>query len=639
MPIPLKTFVERMTSHWTKTLGNIASYELQNVWEQLGEWFNQHIYFAEAGMPEARTWVVLQPPTGSGKTQGLAVYCSLLPRYYSKDEIPGILILTRRIKEADVLVETINTLAGTEVAVADHSENRAGTEKLFDTPIVVITHKAYTDGIEAVSFEWPWSQKWNDLITWRNGERQLTVIDESLDIVRHAQITKKDIDYVLRAIPEKIWYRYKGQRRTLENLRLYLKELEQERKEPGSAKEEMLWMGEDCMPDIELDPLRRKLKDIEFDKHLLRKEDPIEREQVRKIVDGLLYQLNIILNNWYWYARSQAGHSLNSAFSLLLPNKQGGIILDATASSNLLYKLMFATFVIQPPAEARRYQNVTLHYALGHAVGKSSLLKKPSQSVSSLLASLKKELNDLNRSVLVCCHQALEPTMISLGSDCGFQRFDVGHWQALDGRNDWQDFDTVVLFGLPYLPETWSANTFMALQDVQDTEWLRNSEKRGFKEWRDIRTELELGQLTVSIVQAINRIRCRRVIDVHGNCPDADVFILLPHGDAGRTLLSNIVKQMPGIRLLEWQFETTKREPRRSNHEEALFRYVSSMPVGRYAFRDVAQQLKISGNTSERIAAKLKDPENELSLKLAEKGVQYQVMREGRTQRAYLYKS
>ena len=50
----------------------------------------------------------------------------------------------------------------------------------------------------------------------------------------------------------------------------------------------------------------------------------------------------------------------------------------------------------------------------------------------------------------------------------------------------------------------------MAIKGLQRSIWFQDSRERGFKEIEDVQKELHISQVTVSIIQAINRIRCRR---------------------------------------------------------------------------------------------------------------------------------
>jgi hypothetical protein len=215
----------------------------------------------------------------------------------------------------------------------------------------------------------------------------------------------------------------------------------------------------------------------------------------------------------------------------------------------------------------------------------------------------------------------------------------VGHWNAIDGRNDWQDFDTAVIFGLPYRDKIWSANTFMALRGLQTNDWLNNEGDRPFKQYRDVRKALEIGRLTVEIVQAVNRVRSRRVIDAEGNCSPVDVFIMLPDDETGRSIIEGIEKEMTGIKVIEWDYarhSTVKRKVRRSNFAEALEAFAKVMPVGRQSATDVRNFLKMSRRTFMTLAEQLRDTGSDLAKALAEHGVRYETSINGGA--AYLVK-
>ena len=175
-------FVARMTERWTNELNNVASPELQAVWSQMAEAFNAQI--ADADNTDADHWRVLQPSTGTGKTQGVAVYSAMLP----DENHPGVLIVTRLITQADNIAATVNELAGRTIARAFHSKNKDDAGKLSDWPVLVITHRAYEDGLDAVNQGQPNTSNWNRYHDWRDASRKLIVIDEALDIIQEAQI-------------------------------------------------------------------------------------------------------------------------------------------------------------------------------------------------------------------------------------------------------------------------------------------------------------------------------------------------------------------------------------------------------------------------------------------------------------------
>src|SRR5262249_49402948 len=159
----------------------------------------------------------------------------------------------------------------------------------------------------------------------------------------------------------------------------------------------------------------------------------------------------------------------------------------------------------------------------------------------ALVASLKKLLPDSSR-VLTVCHKDVEDIMRQ--HDTGFAQFSTAHWGDLDGKNDWADHDVGVYFGLPYRPTAWSANTFMALQGAQSTEWLQADGARPFAGYQDIRKALVVGQLVTDVVQGMGRPRCRKVIDTEGNCEPTTLCIALPNDETADSILAGIQQQM-----------------------------------------------------------------------------------------------
>ena len=68
-------FVSAMNDHWTQTLNMPSSAALRSLWESMGSVFEWSIV-DNISERDAR-WKVLQPPTGSGKTQGACLYSAM----------------------------------------------------------------------------------------------------------------------------------------------------------------------------------------------------------------------------------------------------------------------------------------------------------------------------------------------------------------------------------------------------------------------------------------------------------------------------------------------------------------------------------------------------------------------------------
>src|SRR5205814_90630 len=123
-------------------------------------------------------------------------------------------------------------------------------------------------------------------------------------------------------------------------------------------------------------PLRRALKGVRLDLRLLHRNDIDQGAKLVKQYDTILRDIQATLSNWNWYAKKLASHTMNTARLIVPDDINGAVILDATASSNLIYKLFDSRVDIVPvPSKARTYGNVTLHVSWGHAVGKASMVR------------------------------------------------------------------------------------------------------------------------------------------------------------------------------------------------------------------------------------------------------------------------
>jgi hypothetical protein len=217
-----------------------------------------------------------------------------------------------------------------------------------------------------------------------------------------------------------------------------------------------------------------------------------------------------------------------------------------------------------------------------------------------------------------------------------FKVCSVGHWGAVDGRNTWQDFDTAVILGLPYLPQTWATNMFCALQGAQDDKWLQSPE---WKQFKNVRKEMEQRQMSVSVIQAINRIRCRHVIDAEGHCPSADIFIVLPQDAIGDAVLDDIKADMPGINVRPWDFELDApkvKTPRIGSSHHRLLSYMSTQNAGPVSLSAIQHDLQLS--SVKKLRETLNNEEHPTTQALRDMGINY-IPGIGRGSKSYLVKA
>lgn len=631
-------FSRQMETHWTNTLGNVSSPSLLALWETIAKTFNGAIASQET------RWAVLQPPTGTGKTQGLAVFAAMTAQSNRTEHQPnGILVVTRLIAQAEELKETINRLAGFECANTKHSENKIGPDEMREADILIITHAAYVLALGGRCQQD--GSKWNDLIEWKQGKRSLTVIDEALaNVIDEYQVKAEDVRQALAYISPELRSEFPSAVSALEMVKGLLEtvaEMSKANETEDQNQSRIVWRGVfddrvEFPPSMSMLPLRNAMAGLKYDHLTLHKESPLDRQCVSSIVDKTLKDVESVMSKWSYYAKKGMEHSFNASQLLIPDDLPAPVVLDATAKQNFLWELLEDKADIKPiPSNTRSYQNVTLHVARASAVGKNSMITDGQTRIPRLLSQLEKELGK-DRSVFLCVHKRIEHIPLKYAPE--FKDFAVAHWGAIDGRNDWKDYDTAVIFGLPFRDHVWATNAFFALQGLQDDDWLRNPK---WKSYADVRVELQVKQITVSVVQAINRIQCRRVIDGQGNCPPSDVFIVLPKGVRGDRILEAIRQEMPKIQTKVWDFslDGEKAKVRRNSSHDSLLSFMTNRLSGETSLSLIQKELGLNPRGMEKLRSCLRDSAHPLTEQLKKLGVAMISSGYGKGSRSYLLKA
>lgn len=616
--ITTDAFIERMRDHWTKDLGLACSQPLEAGWRQMATAFERQL-----NPTTDRRWQVLQLPTGTGKTQATAVYCSMMPILNH----PGILIVTRFTSEANQLAERINKLSRGHVALAHHSESPTTLDQAHSSPVLVVTHSAYRNAVEqAMTGED--RDRWDALTTWLFGSRRLCIIDEAIDLVRQFQVNVTAL------------------RVSAATLRGWL----------SSAEQATIDTVLECVDRVALDPNIRDGDRYIFQSHMDRMSE-LDFEGLRvaiRLMDDAAFatsRSNLVVgrdlralclstfeevehiarSHWAWISEKGPSEQLNSAMVLVIEDTQA-TILDATASVNPAYQMDELMDVIPRPSEMRDYGNVLVHVSRGHRLGKGYLSLKAETEWPKILAELSGQLSG-DRKLLVCCHKAVAPTIRKYAAS--FAEMDVATWGSINGRNGWSDYDAVAIVGLPYLDDVTPSNIFMAHHGKQSEEWLSGS--REFGELGDVRRALNAGHIAESVVQAINRIRCRAAIGPRGECQPCDVFLLLPNGEVGDAVTDAISEQMPGVRFREWQVSAVRKQARPIPTQKRLLDFIKSAAAGTYGKSEIISNLSLSLRSFERLVARLRTP-SDFADQLGKLGVQY-VTNSGRGREGFFLKS
>jgi len=307
-------FSAAMTRRWL-SLGNTSSPKLQQLWAAMAATFGRAVVDNEAGKSK---WRVLEPPTGTGKTQGLSVYAALTIEKNRTSLSPlGILVVTRTIGQADEIVRTIRELV-TDPADADrvrakHSETKLNVFEMRMAEVLVITHAAYTRALEGLNQEQ--HGRWADCTTWDHGQRRLTIIDEALSgVVEENQIKADDIRFVLGFIDPPLRLQFPTQVEALEGVRDVLDKIavvnaqREAADEVSSIPARVVWRGvhdgrAKFPKAYAMGPLREAMVPIRYDLKALHKESTYDRQRIATNVDWTLKNCEAIMARWAYYYR------------------------------------------------------------------------------------------------------------------------------------------------------------------------------------------------------------------------------------------------------------------------------------------------------------------------------------------------
>lgn len=625
----LTTFTDRMNSHWTQTLGLAGSKALTEGWQQL-------VHATDRINAGAKHWQVLQLPTGSGKTEALKVLCSV------QDQLrhPGVLIVTKFQDDADKIAEGINKLSGWPMARAVHKKAPAQADELGFTPVLVTTHAAYRLALQELA-DLGQSDKWDRLRAYNCGNRAWLIIDEAFDWSDAYSVNIGN----LRAMSGDLSGALADELRTtgeqLRTLAISLTDIEKY----GSSDRVLTVEQFDVLARLDLDGLQSAVAGVPDDVFAewidtvedtecesgTRTGKPSKSSKVQYL--DLMGQLLTVVRIGHGWISNRGGKVLlHSSRSLIKADGMRGVILDATADIDPTYSLMrHQVHVLPRPHGVRCYKNVTLHVSYGHKVGKDYLAQNAAKEWPILWGDLKTRL--AGKRVLVCAHKQVLPTIDQYRLTNGTVRF--ANWGRLDGKNDWDTCEAAVLFGLPYLDDIAPAETFIAHRGPQSSDWFEGN--RAYEGHADIRSVLKYGFISRSVVQAINRVLCRKAIDEHGNCAPTDIYLMLPNGKTGECVVRDIEEQMPGIRTKGWNVGAAKKKARKAPTEAKLIMYFEGATSGPYLKSDLARTLRINPSSLERATAKLRNRSSVLAQKFDALGVHYH-SQSGRGKEAFFTK-
>lgn len=581
-------------------------------------------------------WQVMQWPTGTGKTTAVAVLLSLLE---NSIDHPGILIVTKYRAEANELQSSVNQLSGWNQARAFHTGTNDLTGDLALAPVLIITHASYELALKELCRGNP--ARYDQITGFQHGKRSWIIIDEAFPWVDTYKLSNADLRSMCADLAAIVSSQVRDD---LQSFLAVLLELADTGKvKPNHrltayefeklSRLDFVQLRSDvaALPDqIFAHWEETRTRAAQRDEHVT---DRPKQVSLRRCYLNHLDALQRIKEAGFaWSSSRERKANLHSSRSLLPAERMRGIILDATACIDVRYELMTEYVRVLPrPEKVRTYSAARVHVSKGHRVGKEHLQRTAKEQWPAVSAQLSKRL--IGRQALICTHKNVSSFVRIFEAEQ--QGWAFTHWGDIDGKNEWSAKCAAVFFGLPYTDNSFAIDTFFAHVGPQDDDWLQTARRYGAFE--DICKALLHSFIVRSVVQAINRIRCRRIIDDWGNCDPTDVYLLLPSGSISEAVVNAIVQQMPGVQICEWNAGAAKRKARAASCKARLLAFFDAAKARTYSKSEVIREIRTNARTFERAITQLLAPASDLARELASRGAEYCVQI-GRGREAYFIK-
>lgn len=659
-------FVAEMQWRWVNELGNVVTAKLRNLWRAEAETFNSLIS-AKPGDP----WPILRPETGTGKTQGTCVYAALSALYTDT----GLLITTRLVSQCEDGVEQIHKIADSHcsrypesgqcrtrsfpIAITDHSklsaEEKPSKEAIQGTPCLVITHermsRIYKEGLENEgSFIDKGLSRFAGISEWDKG-RRIRITDETpLGLVESFQLDEGvfgNLRYFFsptEEYPDEI-------REPLELVTCIERACRQYwRRETEQEDSRIIALGDFLLKGDR--PRKFQLQELfKAVRAAPEKSSNNNAEETTKLKEKAikcLLALQHVANSWAVAISNLNGiPAATSAWLIAPPDNLPMCVLDATAFTCPFWRVLGPRIrFVDIESGIRDYRTVTAHLRHIGGIGSQEAFRKHGKErLKAVLSYFEAEAphRDRKRKVLICVPKWAKKNIPELavvnpeaeGEDSVtaikvpeyLEALKVGHWQALDGRNLFRECDTVVTMSWPYPPQNMAIDLLFADADPE----LRTDEYLTSK--KDFLKQLDLGHVGASVIQAVNRGRCRKVTSEDGSCDPMDIFMFMDKETSGdtRTMRETLEREMPNMVFRDWDIlKEDGPKVRSGTSAERLLAFLRNTREDRIVVSEALSELGVKPKAQERLRSQMKNINSTLGKAVVDLGWTYSLTGVGR---------
>ncbi len=591
-PVHPKLFVKQFTTKFQKW-GNTITKELRKTWTINCLVFNNVI----AKKDQALKYIV-SAPTGSAKTENTITYCSMLP------SDTKALISTNLIAEANRIVDAINEEAGDRRAISFHSSNKVDIDIASRYQIVVATHAFYKNNFAGTN-------KWNKIMS----QRDLVIIDEALSTMEESSVSVNELNVAVNFFEAYYYKKYKDNDRyqfefdklsaNLQELRDYwaglgksliLKSSDRMFKYMLNGTNKIV-LGKSIKTDAyslfnEILSDKSEIQDnenINFSHLLTNITDESLNAKIKANLQSTIEKLNDYKDRQVYITNTAGECSYNRVVDKT-PN-QSLVCFDATADINHIYKLrseIHKDLILVPRVpNTRDYSSVVLHVSAAASTGKDFANTSIANEILSSVT--------LGDKTFIVTHKNSKQYFEEFISEHNDKTIEINHWGAITGLNQWQDFDTCVIAGLNHKPATFAQNRSI----------VNTNEHMAFgSDQTSINETIKMTDITAEIIQAMNRIRIRKVISSDGKCASANIYLMLPvFNYSGYT--QHIREHMTNINIVEWNLKLSAQYVRKSYFEQTIEYLTSNLSIGdKVSIYQPREKLSIDKETYRSIIGK-----------------------------------
>lgn len=549
--VPEDIFLREMKRLW-KGMNNHYTKKFEECWLGILECLNN-------SMKETKMYVSTAT-MGAGKTTTAALYIAIYSVLYPSN---GALMVCRRKAECIELGDALNCLLGDGTAFALHSavsSKEKWKSNLETYQVLLATHIRFL-GSNTIKTN-------SNFTRFRGSQRQLTIVDESLDFVTRHTLTKSHIKDILDRIGcyEKQYEIMLSLPKEISYLHIISKKLDDYSFSTGNLVEGVFEgafdsnadalilddNGNRIIQELELGPLIEKISSTaaeDWDSKTIQKkynesgEDYDFFEFQSKLVHDIL-SIQSIVNLQMWASSDGVkGRRFSSGEIMRVIRKiigierstQSCVVLDGTSHIDLTYKFLKESFPsmvhIQDKIEGiRDYGNVEFYVRSEvSGTGKTASIQKGRMEdrIEKILNWADEEFASRKDKVIFCATKKFCEQLQTAASKRKLKYVpEFIHYGCIDGRNDLKEFNNMVFLSIPNPPQDYHEQTIIAM-NLGD-KYLQKDERRKFVEANDA------SYIAVKLNQAIGR-DIKRVVKQQGTCSKCRVYMMFQ----GRTTARN----------------------------------------------------------------------------------------------------